>query len=398
MDLNYTPEELAFREEVRGFLAARLPHELARKVIEHKRLSKEDYVLWQRILHERGWIAPNWPVELGGCGWNAVQRHIFEEECAAAGAPPVIAFGVYMVGPVIAAFGSDWQKDHYLPRILSSEDWWCQGYSEPGSGSDLASLRTTAVRDGDHYVVNGQKTWTTLAQYADMMFCLVRTSATGKKQEGISFLLIDMRSPGVEVRPIITLDGEHEVNEVWLQDVRVPVRNLVGEEGRGWTCAKFLLSNERTGIAGVSRSKRELAYLKAIAAQEIAGGRPLIERPSFRDRIARVEIDLMALEITVLRVLSADRQGKPLGPEASILKIKGTEIQQSLTELMMEAVGPWALPHLPAQWSDHWLGERVGPEYAAPLAARYFNYRKVSIYGGSNEIQRNIIAQAVLGL
>jgi len=398
MDLNYTPDELAFREEVRGFLAARLPHELARKVIEHKRLSKEDYLLWQRILHERGWIAPNWSVELGGCGWNAVQRHIFEEECASAGAPPVIAFGVYMVGPVIAAFGSDWQKDHYLPRILSSEDWWCQGYSEPGSGSDLASLRTTAVRDGDHYVVNGQKTWTTLAQYADMMFCLVRTSATGKKQEGISFLLIDMRSPGVEVRPIITLDGEHEVNEVWLQDVRVPVRNLVGEEGRGWTCAKFLLSNERTGIAGVSRSKRELAYLKAIAAQEIAGGRPLIERPSFRDRIARVEIDLMALEITVLRVLSADRQGKPLGPEASILKIKGTEIQQALTELMMEAVGPWALPHLPAQWSDHWLGERVGPEYAAPLAARYFNYRKVSIYGGSNEIQRNIIAQAVLGL
>ncbi|MEI7970665.1 MAG: acyl-CoA dehydrogenase family protein [Betaproteobacteria bacterium] len=398
MDLNYTPDELAFREEVRGFLAARLPHELARKVIEHKRLSKEDYLLWQRILHERGWIAPNWSVELGGCGWNAVQRHIFEEECASAGAPPVIAFGVYMVGPVIAAFGSDWQKDHYLPRILSSEDWWCQGYSEPGSGSDLASLRTTAVRDGDHYVVNGQKTWTTLAQYADMMFCLVRTSATGKKQEGISFLLIDMRSPGVEVRPIITLDGEHEVNEVWLQDVRVPVRNLVGEEGRGWTCAKFLLSNERTGIAGVSRSKRELAYLKAIAAQEIAGGRPLIERPSFRDRIARVEIDLMALEITVLRVLSADRQGKPLGPEASILKIKGTEIQQALTELMMEAVGPWALPHLPAQWSDHWLGERVGPDYAAPLAARYFNYRKVSIYGGSNEIQRNIIAQAVLGL
>jgi alkylation response protein AidB-like acyl-CoA dehydrogenase len=398
MDLNYTPDELAFREEVRGFLAARLPHELARKVIEHKRLSKEDYLLWQRILHERGWIAPNWSVELGGCGWNAVQRHIFEEECASAGAPPVIAFGVYMVGPVIAAFGSDWQKDHYLPRILSSEDWWCQGYSEPGSGSDLASLRTTAVRDGDHYVVNGQKTWTTLAQYADMMFCLVRTSATGKKQEGISFLLIDMRSPGVEVRPIITLDGEHEVNEVWLQDVRVPVRNLVGEEGRGWTCAKFLLSNERTGIAGVSRSKRELAYLRAIAAQEIAGGRPLIERPSFRDRIARVEIDLMALEITVLRVLSADRQGKPLGPEASILKIKGTEIQQALTELMMEAVGPWALPHLPAQWSDHWLGERVGPDYAAPLAARYFNYRKVSIYGGSNEIQRNIIAQAVLGL
>jgi alkylation response protein AidB-like acyl-CoA dehydrogenase len=303
-----------------------------------------------------------------------------------------------MVGPVIYTFGTPWQKEHYLPKILSSEDWWCQGYSEPGSGSDLASLKTKAVRDGDHYIVNGQKTWTTLAQYADMMFCLVRTSSEGKKQEGISFLLIDMRSPGVEVRPIITLDGEHEVNEVWLQDVKVPVENLVGEEGRGWTYAKFLLSNERTGIAGVARSKRELAYLKAIAAKEVAGGKPLIENPRFRDKITRVEIDLMALEITVLRVLAADRQGKPLGPEASILKIKGTEIQQALTELEMEAVGPYALPHLPAQWSDHWLGERVGPEYAAPLAAQYFNYRKVSIYGGSNEIQRNIIAQQVLGL
>jgi alkylation response protein AidB-like acyl-CoA dehydrogenase len=398
MDLNYTATELAFRDEVRAFIRENLPHELSRKVIEHKRLGKDDYLLWQRILHRKGWIAPNWPVEHGGCGWNPVQRHIFEEEIAAAGAPPVIAFGVYMVGPVIHTFGSPWQKQHYLPRILASEDWWCQGYSEPGSGSDLASLRTRAERRGDHYVVNGQKTWTTLAQYADMMFCLVRTSSEGKKQEGISFLLIDMKSPGVEVRPIITLDGEHEVNEVWLQDVEVPVENLVGEEGRGWTYAKFLLSNERTGIAAVSRSKRELAYLKAIAAQEHSGGRPLIDNPVFRDKVARVEIDIMALEITVLRVLAADRQGKPLGPEASILKIKGTEIQQALTELMMEAVGPYALPHLPAQWSDHWLGERVGPEYAAPLAARYFNYRKVSIYGGSNEIQRNIIAQAVLGL
>ena len=398
MDLNFTPDEIAFRDEVRAFIKANLPHELSRKVIEHKRLSKEDYVTWQKILHAQGWIAPHWPVEQGGCGWNPVQRHILEEESATAGAPPVIAFGVYMVGPVIYTFGSPWQKQHYLPRILSSEDWWCQDYSEPGSGSDLASLRTRAVREGDYYIVNGQKTWTTLAQYADMMFCLVRTSAEGKKQDGISFLLIDMRTPGVEVRPIITLDGEHEVNEVWLQDVKVPVQNLVGEEGRGWTYAKFLLSNERTGIAAVSRSKRELAYLKAIASKERSGGRPLIESPMFRDKIARVEIDIMALEITVLRVLSADRQGKPLGPEASILKIKGTEIQQALTELMMEAVGPYALPHLPAQWSDHWLGERVGPDYAAPLAARYFNYRKVSIYGGSNEIQRNIIAQSVLGL
>jgi alkylation response protein AidB-like acyl-CoA dehydrogenase len=398
MDLNYTPEENAFREEVRAFVRDKLPPEIARKVIEHKRLGKDDFVTWQRILYEQGWIAPHWPVEHGGCGWNPVQRHIFEEECAAAGAPPIIAFGLYMVGPVIIAFGSEWQKRHYLPRILSSEDWWCQGYSEPGSGSDLASLKTRAVRDGDFYVVNGQKTWTTLAQYADMMFCLVRTSSEGKKQEGISFLLIDMRTPGVEVRPIITLDGEHEVNEVWFQDVKVPAANLVGEEGRGWTYAKFLLSHERTGIAGVSRSKRELAYLKHLASRETAAGRPLIENPRFRDKIARVEIDLMALEITNLRVLAADRQGRPPGPEASILKIKGTEIQQALTELMMEAVGPYALPHLPAAWGDHWLGEHVGPEYAAPLAARYFNYRKVSIYGGSNEIQRNIVSQMILGL
>jgi alkylation response protein AidB-like acyl-CoA dehydrogenase len=398
MDLNYTPEQLAFRDEVRAFVRASLPHELSRKVIEHKHLDKADFVTWQRILFEKGWIAPHWPVEFGGCGWDAVRRHILEEECAAAGAPPLISFGLHMVGPVIYTFGSPEQKARHLPRILSSEDWWCQGYSEPGSGSDLASLQTRAVREGDHYIVNGQKTWTTLAQFADMIFCLVRTSTTGKKQEGISFLLIDMHSPGITVRPIITLDGAHEVNEVWFEDVKVPVENLVGEEGRGWTYAKFLLSHERTNIAGVSRSKRELAFLKAIAAKETDGGRPLIDNVRFRDKISRVEIDLMALEITVLRVLAAESAGKAPGPEASILKIKGTEIQQALSELMMEAVGPYALPYLPAQWSDHWLGERVGPDYAGPLAARYFNMRKVTIYGGSNEIQRNIISQAILGL
>ncbi len=398
MNLNYTPEEQAFREQVRVFLNERLPAEISRKVLEHKRLSKEDQVRWQKILHEQGWIAPGWPQEYGGCEWNAVQRHIFDEECAEAGAPRVIPFGLSMVGPVIMAFGSDWQKRHYLPRILTSEDWWCQGYSEPGAGSDLASLKTRAERRGEHYIVNGQKTWTTLAQYADMIFCLVRTASTGKKQEGISFLLIDMRTPGVTVRPIITLEGEHEVNEVWLENVEVPVENLVGEEGRGWTYAKFLLSHERTGIAGVGASKRELRMLKYIAAQERKNGRPLIEDPRFRDRIARLEIDLMALEVTNLRVTAADRDGRAPGPQASILKIKGTEIQQALTELMMEAVGPYALPFLPDAWGDHWLGERVGPDYAAPLAARYFNYRKTSIYGGSNEIQRNIIAQHILGL
>jgi alkylation response protein AidB-like acyl-CoA dehydrogenase len=398
LDLNYTPDEQRFRDAVRAFLKAKLPSEISRKVLEHKRLSKDDHVRWQKLLFEQGWIAPNWPVEHGGTDWNAVHKYIFEEECAAAGAPRVIPFGVNMVGPVIIAFGSEWQKRHYLQRILSSEDWWCQGYSEPGAGSDLASLKTRAERRGEHYVVNGQKTWTTLGQYADMIFCLVRTSSTGKKQEGISFLLIDMRSPGVTVRPIIMLDGEHEVNEVWFEDVEVPVQNLVGEEGRGWTCAKFLLSHERTGITAVARSKRELRTLKHIAAREQKDGRPLLQDARFRDKIARLEIEIMALEITDLRVASAEREGRPPGPEASILKIKGTEIQQELTELMMEAVGPYALPYLPDSWGDHWLGERVGPEYAGPLAARYFNHRKVSIYGGSNEIQRNIIAQQILGL
>ncbi|HZP88683.1 MAG TPA: acyl-CoA dehydrogenase family protein [Burkholderiales bacterium] len=398
MDLNYSSQDLQFRDEVRAFVRDRLPQDIARKVLEHRRLNKDDHVRWQRILYQRGWMAPNWPVEYGGAAWNAVQQHIFDEECAEAGAPRVIPFGVNMVGPVIIAFGSAEQKQRYLPRILSSEDWWCQGYSEPGAGSDLASLKTRAERQGDRYIVNGQKTWTTLAQYADMIFCLVRTSSGGKKQEGISFLLIDMHSPGVTVRPIITLEGEHEVNEVWFENVEVPIENLVGEEGRGWTYAKFLLSHERTGIAGIGASKRELRKLRHIAAQEQRNGRPLIEDLRFRDRIARVEIDLMALEVTNLRMLAAEREGRAPGPEASMLKIKGTEIQQALTELMMEAVGPYALPYLPAAWGDQWLGEYVGPDYAAPLAARYFNYRKVSIYGGTNEIQRNILAQHILGL
>jgi alkylation response protein AidB-like acyl-CoA dehydrogenase len=284
MDLNYSPEELEFRDEVRAFLRARMPHEIARKVLEHKRLGKEDHLRWQKILSEQGWMAPNWPVEHGGSGWSAVQQHIFDEECGEAGAPRVIPFGVNMVGPVIIAFGSPWQKQHYLPRILSNEDWWCQGYSEPGAGSDLAALKTRAERKGDRYVVNGQKTWTTLAQHADMIFCLVRTASTGKRQEGISFLLIDMHAPGITVRPIITLEGEHEVNEVWFEDVEVPAENLVGEEGRGWTYAKFLLSHERTGIAGVGASKRELRSLKYIASQEQRNGRPLIEDLRFRDR------------------------------------------------------------------------------------------------------------------
>jgi alkylation response protein AidB-like acyl-CoA dehydrogenase len=396
MNLSYTDDELAFRDEVRAFVRAEVPADIARKVLEHRRLGRDDFVRWQDILAGRGWLAGHWPKEFGGCGWTPVEIHIFDEETAAAGAPRLVPFGLNMVAPVIMAFGSPWQKAHYLPRIRENKDWWCQGYSEPGSGSDLASLKTRAVRDGEHYVVSGQKTWTTFAQHADMIFCLVRTDTTVKKQEGISFLLIDMRSPGITVRPIVTLDEEHEVNEVFFENVRAPVQNLVGEEGKGWTYAKYLLGHERTGIAGVGASKRELATLKAIAQAERKSGRPLADDPAFAARIAAVEIELMALEATVMRVLAG--RGKAPGPEASILKIKGTEIQQALTELMMDALGPYALPFRPEAMALDAEDAPVGPEYAAPLAARYFNYRKVTIYGGANEIQRNIIAQMVLGL
>jgi len=395
MDLNYTAEELSFRDEVRAFVRAHLPRDIARKVLEHRRLHKDDMVRWQDILAEKGWLAGHWPEEYGGCGWTPVQVHIFDEETAALGAPQLVPFGLKMVASVIMAFGSPWQKAHYLTRIRENKDWWCQGYSEPGSGSDLASLKTRAVRQGDRYVVGGQKTWTTLAQYADMIFCLVRTDATVKKQEGISFLLIDMHSPGVTVRPLILYDEEHEVNEVFFDDVEVPAENLVGEEGRGWTYAKFLLGYERTGITGVGASKRELELLKEIASLQTKNGRPLAEDPVFRARLAQVEIDLMALETTLLRVLSAAIEP---GPEASILKIAGTEVQQALTELMMEALGPAAAPFSRRAIEEGGAAAPFAPAYAAPLAARYFSWRKVSIYGGSNEIQRNIIAQHVLGL
>jgi alkylation response protein AidB-like acyl-CoA dehydrogenase len=396
MDLQYTPEELAFRDEVRAFCAERLPQDIARKVLDHRRLGKSDYLRWQDLLAERGWLVGHWPKAFGGLGWSPVEHHLFDEETAAAGAPRLVPFGLNMVAPVIMAFGSKAQQEHHLAGIRDNRVWWCQGYSEPGSGSDLASLKMRAVREGDHYVVNGQKTWTTLAQYADMIFCLVRTSIEGRKQEGISFLLIDMHAPGVSVRPILMLDEEHEVNEVFFDDVKVPVENLVGGEGKGWTYAKFLLGHERTGIAGVGASKRELATVRAMAAREQRGGRPLADDPLFAARLREVELELMALEMTVMRVLA--QRGKAPGPEASILKIRGTEIQQSLTELMMDAVGAYALPFDP-EWSTlERAAAAPGPAYAAPLAPRYFNYRKGSIYGGSNEIQRNIIAQMVLGL
>ena len=398
MDITYTAEEQAFRAEVRRFLRDKLPADISAKVLEGKRLTKEDHERWQRALSERGWLAVHWPTPYGGTGWDPIQRHIFDEECAAAGAPQIIPFGVSMVAPVIIRFGTEDQKRQYLPRILDGTDWWCQGYSEPGAGSDLASLKTRAVRDGDHYVVNGQKTWTTLGQHANWIFCLVRTDPAAKQQEGISFLLIDMASPGVTVRPIITLDGEHEVNEVFFDDVRVPVANLVGVENKGWTCAKYLLTYERTGIAGVGMAKQALRHLKSVAARQIGNGRPLIEDPVFRTRLAEVEIDLMALEMTNLRVVASVQGGGVPGAESSILKVRGTEIRQAITDLLRRAIGPYALPFLPDALDSGSNLEPVGPDYAAPLAAQYFNRRKLSIYGGSNEIQKNIIAKMILGL
>jgi alkylation response protein AidB-like acyl-CoA dehydrogenase len=398
MDISYTPEEQAFREEVRAFLRDKLPADISAKVRQGQRLTRDDHVRWQNALNERGWLAVHWPKEYGGTGWSPVQRHIFDEEITAAGAPTIVPFGVSMVAPVIIKFGTEEQKRRYLPRILNNEDWWCQGYSEPGAGSDLAGLKTRAVRDGDHYVVNGQKTWTTLGQYANMMFCLVRTDPAAKKQEGISFLLIDMDTPGITVRPIITLDGEHEVNEVFLEDVRVPVANLVGEENKGWTCAKYLLTYERTGIAGIGHAKAALRHLKSVAGRQVANGRPLIEDPIFRTRIAEIEIDLMALEMTNLRVVAAAQGGGVPGAESSILKIKGTEIRQAITDLLRRAVGPYALPFVSEALDADVEVEPVGPEYAAPLSVQYFNRRKLSIYGGSNEIQKNIISKMILGL
>ncbi len=398
MDLNYAPEDLAFRDVVRAWLEANLPADLQHKVLNHKRLQRDDFVRWHRIVHRQGWVAPNWPVEHGGTGWSKVQQHIWEEECARAGTPPILPFGVNMVAPVIIAFGNDAQKRHYLPRILSCEDWWCQGYSEPGSGSDLASLKTRAVRDGDHYIVNGQKTWTTLGQHADMMFCLVRTDPDARKQEGISFLLIDMKTPGITVRPIITLDEDHEVNEVFFDNVRVPIANLVGDENKGWTYAKYLLGHERTGIAAVGRSKRELAFLKRLAQRMEKAGKPLIDDPLYAAKLAAVEIDLMALEVTVMRVIAQEAKRKAPGPEASMLKVKGTEIQQRLTELMVEAAGPAGLPFDVGYLEGEHEHSAGGDDDAAPLMPYYFNYRKTSIYGGSNEIQKNIITQMILGL
>ena len=398
MDLNFTPEEEAFRSEVRQFLQEKLPTRMSDKVKSGLRLTREDMLEWHAILNERGWLANHWPKEYGGPGWGAVQKFIFEHECALAGAPRIVPFGVNMLGPVLIKYGSEEQKQYWLPRILNGDDWWCQGYSEPGAGSDLAAVKTTAVRDGDHYVVNGQKTWTTLGHYANMIFCLVRTDRDARKQAGISFLLIDMNTPGVEVKPIITLDGEHEVNEVFFTDVRVPVQNLVGEENKGWTYAKYLLTYERTNIAGVGFSVAGLERLKRIARKIQRNGRPLSEDPSFAARMARVEIDLENMKTTNLRVIAAVAGGGVPGAESSMLKIRGTEIRQEIFSLTRRAMGQYAQPFIEEALYDGFDQEPVGPEEAASAASMYFNNRKLSIFGGSNEIQKNIISKMILGL
>ncbi len=398
MELKLSGADAAFQSEAREFIEGALPGDIKSKVELGQQLEKDDYVRWHQILYKKGWVAPAWPVEFGGTDWTPLQRHLFEEEKARASTPRLMPFGLSMVAPVIMAFGDAAQKKHFLPRILSCEDWWCQGYSEPGAGSDLASLTTKAVPDGDDYIVSGAKTWTTLAQYADMIFCLVRTSSEGKPQTGITFLLIDMHSPGISVRPIRTIDGGREVNDVFFDEVRVPQANRVGEENKGWTYAKFLLGHERTGIAAIGRSKQELRQLKIIAAAEACGTGSLAEDDAFAGKVADLEIDILALESLVLKIVADEAASRTPGAEASILKIRGTEIQQRLSELALEAVGYYANPYIAEAQSAGWNEAPVGREYAATVAPHYFNWRKASIYGGTNEIQKNIIAKMVLGL
>ena len=398
MNMNYTTEELAFRDEIRAFLDAKLPADIAAKVKGFRQLTKEDHQRWQKILSEQGWYATHWPEQYGGVSWTPVQKHIWDEESCRYGVPRSIPFGVNMVAPVIIKFGSEEQKQQYLPRILSGEDWWCQGYSEPGAGSDLASLKTRAVREGDHYIVNGQKTWTTLGQHANMIFCLVRTNTEVKAQAGISFLLIDMNTPGITVRPIITLDGEHEVNEVFFEDVKVPAENLVGEEDQGWTYAKYLLTYERTGLAGIGLSKAALTHLKRLASRQLKNGKPLMQDSTFSQRIAQLEIDLMAAGISNLRIVASVEGGGVPGAESSMLKVRGTEIRQAINDLARRAIGPYAIPFVEEEMDLAFDGEFLSDPDAAPLAAHYFNNRKLSIFGGSNEIQKNIVSKMILGL
>lgn len=398
MDLKYSAEEQAFQLEVREFVRSHYPKNIQKKVAKGIALKKEDYVCWQKILNDKGWVAPGWSAQYGGTGWTPVQKYIFEEECEAQNCLRLVAFGLVMLGPVLLEFGSEEQKQEHLPGILNSDVWWAQGYSEPNAGSDLASLQTKAERQGDHYIVNGSKTWTTHGHYADKMFALVRTSQEDRKQKGISFLLIDMNDPGVTVDPIITVDGMHVVNQVFLDNVKVPVKNRVGEEGDGWAIAKYLLQHERTNIAQVPRSKKQIERLKTLANKEMYNGKSLLEDERFRTKIAEVEVELMALEMTNRRMLSKLSAGETPGAVSSLLKIKGTEVQQAITALLMEAVGYYGFPYIKDVMLNGWQEEPIGPDEAAFLAPHYFDWRKTSIYGGSNEIQKNIMAKAVLGL
>jgi len=399
MRVTFSREELDFQQEVRAFFRDEFPEDIRDKQDKGLELAADDMVRWQQILYEKGWAGVNWPVEYGGTGWTPVQKYIFATEEANANAPFVVPFGLSMVGPVIYTFGNEEQKQRFLPDILASKVWWCQGYSEPGAGSDLASLKTRADLAGDHFIVNGTKTWTTLGQYADWIFCLARTNTdVARKQEGISFILIDMQTPGVSVKPIIMLDGGHEINEVHFDNVEVPVENLVGEEGKGWTYGKVLLQHERANIAGVARSRYRLRRLREQVSASVRGAAPLADDKNFMRQLAATEVELKALEYTELRTLAAVASGKAPGPESSILKIKGTEIQQAIDMLWMQAAGYYALPYVPEQFEPGFSGEPVGAGAEVRTSLRYFNNRKASIYGGSNEIQKNIIAKHVLGL
>ena len=396
MYLTWTEEEAAFRQEVREFTEKNLPSDIREKQMHHQRLAKDDYIRWHRILAAHGWGAPTWPKEYGGTGWSAVQRLIFEIETFKAGAPRLLSFGLSMIGPVLMKYGNDAQKSYYLPRIIQMDDWWCQGYSEPGSGSDLASLKTRAERVGDKYIINGQKTWTTLAHHADHMFCLARTDSAAKPQRGISMILIDMRQPGVTVRPIKTLDGGAEVNEVWLENVEAPVENLVGEENQGWTIAKYLLGHERTGIAGIGHCHRELMILKKMVKAAMDGDKSLSLDSRMMDKVNQIEAQVLGLEMLLLRV-AADSTAGP-GPQASILKIRGSELQQDLARLQMEVAAMESWPYDPAWMRAENDFHGPGDEFDLGGGATYFDMRKTTIYGGTTEVQKGIIVKHIIGV
>ena len=389
MEISFTEKDLEFRDEIRSWIKNDYPPHIKEKQDKGEILTKEEVIEFHKALAARGWLGYNWPSKYGGTGWTSTQIYIFQKEFGLAGCPNILPFGVGMVGPVIYTFGNEEQKKRFLPDILNFDTWWCQGYSEPGSGSDLASLKTKAVREGDNYIVNGSKTWTTLAQHADWVFNLVRTETTEKRQEGISFLLIDMNTPGVEVEPIITIDGAHEVNSIFFTDVKVPVENLIGEEGKGWTYAKFLLAHERFGIAVVGASIRQLNKLKQLVSE--------LDSPDLERKVKELEIKLSALEMLELRLLSDLENGSHPGAESSILKIRGTEIQQRLTELFVEASGEYALIY-PGPHGHLDSSKPSGPNHAAKSLSKFLNFRKTTIYGGSNEIQKNIISKMILGL